>query len=126
MNHIDLAPLGEAVPIKAGKWIVKSVQLWARWFNQVVEALDRPTITESITFPNTADGAHSVHTITFPTNTVKITDSVILTAPLPPSGTAFNPYITTPDTVDIAFENSSGAVQNFPLPEPFTVTILRN
>lgn len=126
MNHIDSPPLDTPIKIGSLTFVFKAIEKWAKWFNQVFQALDRPTLTESLTFPATASGASAYHTVTFPANTFTVRDSVILTAPSPVSGTAFSAYINLPSEVVIAFENFSGGIQSFPLPSPFTVTIMRN
>lgn len=124
---IDRAPLDSPVKLnKLGQWVVRGVSYWERWFNSVTDALNRITLTESITFGPTAAGAYTLHQITFPAGSFKVTDTVIMTAPCPQSGTSFSVYITLPDEVTIAFNNYSGALQAFPLPEQFTVTIMRN
>lgn len=126
MNQIDLNPFTKTPVSIGGKVYGMLSTVFTKWFDQIVQALNQPTLTQNFTFPLTPSGSSSYRFIAFPAGTLKVTDSVILTAPLPPSGCSFSVYVDLPDRATIAFENFSGVNQTLALPEPYTVRILKN
>ena len=126
MNQIDLNPFTKTPVSIGGKVYGMLSTVFTKWFDQIVAALNRPTLSNYFTFPLTPSGTSSYRQVAFPLNTVGLKDSPILTAPAPPSGCSFSAYITIPDQVTIAFENFSGAPQTLALPQQYTVTVLKN
>lgn len=109
MNQIDGNPF-QKTPISIGGKIFGLLTEFShlKWFDQIVIALTRPTITQSVSFVMTASGSSTDATIQFPENTVAVTDFPVLQSPIPPAGTCYTAHISNADQVVIRFNNYSG------------------
>ncbi len=124
-SKIDNVPLDTVLRVEQGAVNVKTQTTWAKWLNQIVAALYRPTLTQFVTFPLTADGQHSAILFQFPLGTLKTTDVPVLSSPVPPQGTAFTVHMGVGDgEVWVLYHNYSGGAIAYGLPQPMTVTIL--
>lgn len=125
MNHIDQSPFGKTPVSFSGKIFGLLSELsMLKWFDQIYQALLRPTMTANVAFIATPTGTHAVYTFNFPKNSVKPGDGLVLGSPVPPSGTCFTVHCSIPDVVQLLFHNYSGFVSSFPLGGTFTVTVL--
>jgi hypothetical protein len=120
VNQIDNCPVH--TPFPSG--LVSQDPIWSKWFLQLVNALFRPTVTQSISFPSTPAQKSADVTVTFPKNTVALTDIPCMQAPAPPANSSFTCHIAAVDTVTVRFNNYSAAAQSFG-PGTFSITVLK-
>jgi hypothetical protein len=119
-NQIDNAPVH--TPFPSG--LISQDPVWSKWFLQLVNALFRPTVTQSISFPSTGAQKSADVTVTFPKNTVALTDIPCMQAPAPPANTCFTCHIAAVDQVVIRFNNYSNAAVAVAAAN-FSVTVLK-
>jgi hypothetical protein len=98
--------------------------VFSKWFSQITQALYRPTLTQSLSFPSTPAGKSADVAVAFPAGTVGLTDIPVLAPPAPPANSCFTAHIVAVDQVIVRFNNYSSAPQSVPAAN-FSITILK-
>lgn len=126
MNQIDLNPFTKTPVSIGGKVYGMLSTVFTKWFDQIAQALYRPSWSGNVSFNAIPSGQTSDFLVQFEAGTVNpFTDFPVLQSPGPLNGTCFTVSIGAPDQVFIHFCNFSGVNKGFPIPSHFGITILK-
>lgn len=134
LNNIDNAPLTTPFEFDQAELNTDTERFagvisqfaWIQWFNQIVQALFRPTVTVPVLFGLTPAQSSSDFVVTFPAGLVSAIDIPVLQSPIPPAGTSFTVHMGAgKDQVVIRFNNYSAAPIGTGVPQNFVITVLK-